>query len=238
MTVYVDRDEQRRFWPRYEEVRPRGLPILRVSLPRRYSHRRLEQLARRLYRQGARRFFSGDPALDLSPLVPVSPLSLYRAKGAELVLALLPGVPVRARRVALRGEEAGSDAWALAERLCPQVGTLFLDFDRGEEALAGRLRERFGAAALHLGQGLPPQAAVELSPRSLELPQTLRLWGEPELQGLCLTAEAALPGFPELPLWELWWETGRLEAGEVRVCPREELLDRRGENTYNNRIAS
>lgn len=225
MVAYFYRSEEQIFWPRYEAAAPMGLPILKVALPRNYSPRRLKRTAGRLYRRGLRRFLPGDPRLDPAPLVPVSPLPLLRAKGAELALALLSGLPPRERRIALRGGAAGPEAWAIAEDLCPRVGALLLDFDRGEEALAHHLRQRFGAASLHLGQGQGPQAAVELDFRPASVPQTLRLWGEPDLLGLTLS-----PGEP-LPLLELLWETGRVELKDLLVNG----LDRRAENTYNNR---
>ena len=211
MVAYFYRTEEKILWPRYEAAAPMGLPLIRVALPRKYSPRRLRRLAGRLYRRGIRRFWSDDPALDPEPLRPVSPLPLLRAMGAELVLALVAAVPLQERQIALRGETAGPEAWVIAEDLCPQVGGLYLDFDRGEEELALHLRERFGAVPLHLGQGRPPLAAVELGPRPSQLERTLRLWGEPELLGLTLLPEV------ELPFLELLWETGRIDRKELRV---------------------
>lgn len=211
MVAYFYRSEESIFWPRYEPAAPMGLPVLRVGLPPKYSPRRLKRTTERLYRRGLRRFWTDEPGLDLAPLVPISPLPLLRAKGAELALTLLAGMPLRERRAALRGEAAGPEAWAMAEALCPQTGALLLDFDRGEEALARHLGQRFGAAPLRLGQGPEPHLAVELDPRPSRLDPTLRLWGEPDLLGLTLS-----PGEP-LPLLELLWETGRMDLGELRV---------------------
>ena len=118
----------------------------------------------------------------------------------------------RRRCVALRGENAG-DAWAAAAALCPQVGNLLLDFERGEEGLARRLREVYGAAALHLDQGPKPQASVEFSPRDKEVGKTLRLWGKPGLAGVEITAG----GVDDLPLLALLWETGRLSLENITV---------------------
>lgn len=206
------------FRPRYETAAPVGLPILKVALPPKFSSRRRRRLAEKLYGRGIRRFLAAGPLWDMSPLVPISPLPLLRAKGAELVLTLLPGLPPWERRVALRGEMAGPEAWRLARDLCPRVGGLLLDFDRGEETLERRLREVYGAAPLHLGQGPAPQAAVELAPRPESLERTLRLWGEPELGSLSLLTEGPPdPELPRLPLLELLWETGRLSLEEIRV---------------------
>lgn len=223
MVAYLYRGETNRFFPCCSVSYPEGLPILEVALPSRYSSRRLAGTAQKLYRRGLRRALSHDPELILPPLAPISPLPLCRAKGAELVLSLVEGTPVRKRRLALRGEAAGPEAWRLAERLCPQVGGLLLDFDRGEEALSRHLRERYGAAPLHLGQGDAPQAAIELAPRPFSAERTLRLWGQPELQGLSLLPERPLPsGFPALPFLELLWETGRVDTDRIRVERAEE----------------
>lgn len=219
MIAYFCREGEWRFSPRYEAEAPWGLPILRVGLPSRYSSlHRLERVGRRLYRRGVRRFLAEDPSLTAGPLAPISPLPLCRAMGGPLALELLSGLPLRDRRVALRGETAGPEAWRIAEALCPRVGLLLLDFDRGEETLACRLREEFGAAVLSLGQDRAPQMAVELAPRPAPLPRTLKLWGEPDLLGLALLPEGPLPpGFPELPFLELLWETGRVELDRIRV---------------------
>jgi len=219
MVAFFYPSEERIFRPRCEPAAPLGLPVLKVTLPRSYSSRRLERLAGRLYRKGLRRCLTDDPDLVRGPLVPISPLPLLRAKGAGFALALLPGTPLRQRRVALRGEAAGPGAWRLAGELCPRVGALLLDFDRGEESLARHLRERFGAPPLHLGHGPAPQVSVELAPRPGPVAyHTLRLWGEPELLGLTLWTEEPLPPeLPRLPFLELLWETGRVDPAGIRV---------------------
>ena len=221
MVAYFYREGERKLFPRYEESTPWGLPVLRVGLPDRLSPRRRERLARGLYGRGLRRYLAGEGLGSFPPLAPVDPLPLCRAKGAELVLALLPGVELRQRRVALRGAQADSTAWALAGALCPRVGALLLDFDRGEGELARHLRDRYGAASLHLGQGRPPLAALELAPRPYSLPRTVTLWGRPELRGLTLTVgdRALPPELPALPFLELLWETGRVDREEIRVVP-------------------
>lgn len=224
MVGWLDWSEARGFWAKVTAVRPMGLPLLRAALPPGKPERRLRQGAKALRRRGVRRVVTS-PGLDEEAglrefgLEPVSPLPLYRAMGGRLALFLLEDVPLRTRRVALRGEEADSGAWLLAQTLCPQVGTLFLDFDRGEETLGDRLRERYGAAPRPLGQGLEPQVSLELAPRSDPVGKTLRLWGEGELGGLAVTLPgAALPeGLPELPLLELLWETGRIKIEDLAV---------------------
>lgn len=217
MVTYFYQQKTRSFWPQYEVLSPMGFPVLGVGLPAKYPSRRLQSLSRRLYRRGIRRFLAGDGISVPPPLVPVDPLPLCRVKGGDLALALLSHLPVRERRVVLRGEKAGPDAWTIAEALCPQVGALLLEFDRGEEPLSRRLRSHYGAVVLHLGQGRPPQLAVELSPRPSGDFPALRLWGKPELLGFTLRPERPMPpGLPPLPFLELLWETGRIGVEELR----------------------
>lgn len=225
MVGYLYRAEGRRLLLRTAPVRLHGLPLLGAALPEGEGLRRLDRCARALRRAGCRRVLteSGLAGPELPELLarrdlaPVDPLPLCRAKAPELVLALVERLPFRRRRVALRGENAQA-AWSLASALCPQIGTLLLDFDRGEEELACRLRAVYGAAALTLDQGPEPQVSVELSRREGSAGTTLRLWGEPDLAGLELTAgedpEGPLDG---LPLLELLWETGRLDLGGITV---------------------
>ncbi len=217
MVAYFYPGKTRSFRPQYTVMAPGGLPVLGVGLPPRISPRRLEGISRRLYRRGIRRFLAGEAVSVPLPLIPVDPLPLCRVRGAQLTLELLSHLSLRERRVALRGEKAGPEAWAIAEQLCPQVGALFLEFDRGEEVLARHLRSRYGAAPLHLGREPAPQVSVELSPCSPGAFRTLRLWGEPELLGLTLRPEWPLPpDLPPLPFLELLWETGRIEPEELR----------------------
>lgn len=217
MVAYFYPEETRFFRLQYHVLFPYGLPVLGIALPKKYSSQRLQRLSRRLYQKGLRRFLAGDGLSIPGPLAPVDPLPLCRVKGAELALALLEGVAPRRRRVVIRGEKADPQAQRLAEELCPRVGAIFLEFDRGEEALARRLRSQYGAVALHLGQGQMPQLAVELSPRPPGEFPALRLWGEPDLLGLTLRPERALPPeFPHLPFLELLWETGRISPEELR----------------------
>lgn len=225
-----------------ELAAPLGLPLLRVALPPGPSLRRVRRGMRRLCRQGVRRVLV-DPALwdgEAEALLkhyglqPVDPLPLCRAQGARLALFLLEDTPAPRRRVALRGSVADAAVRAAAFQLCPRAGTLLLDFERGEEELGRALWLRYGAAPLHLGAGAPPGVSVEFSPaESLEVP-TLRLWGVPELGGLTLAPEETLPGgLPRLPFLQLLWETGRRRLEDMAVGPEANVLDRRGQNTYN-----
>lgn len=226
MVGWLDRAEKWRPWPRLTAAGPLGFPLLKAALPPGRPERRLRQGARALRRRGVSRVLAAPGLADAELLEGwglrlVEPLALYRAMGGQMALFLLEDMPLRKRRVALRGEEADVWAWTLAQTLCPQVGTLFLDFDRGEEELGARLRARYGAAPIHLERGPEPQVTLELSPRPTAQGKTLRLWGEPELEGLTVTLPgAALPqGLPELPFLELLWETGRVKVGELAVIP-------------------
>lgn len=224
MVGWLDWSEQRHFWPRLTAVRPQGLPLLRAALPPGKLERRLRQGAKALRRRGVSRVVAAPGLEDAESLrrrglYLVEPMPLYRAMGGRMALYLLKDVPLRERRVALRGEEADGTAWALARELCPQVGGLLLDFDRGEETLGDRLRACYGAAPRPLGCGPGPQVTLELSPRAEQVGETLRLWGEGELGGLTLTLTGAvLPeGLPRLPFLELLWETGRVKGEDLAV---------------------
>lgn len=206
--------------PRVEPVRVHSLPLLGAGLPPGELSRQLDRGAKALRKKGCVRALTA-PGLDCTELTdilrrnglsPIDPLPLCRAKAPQLALALVEKLPLRRRCVALRGEDARA-AWPMAAALCPQVGMLLLDFDRGEEELACRLREVFGAAALDLRQGPTPQASVEFDPCGEAAGTPLRLWGTPQLAGRKLTGA----GEEYLPLLELLWETGRLGLEDIVV---------------------
>lgn len=211
------------------------LPLAAVGIPAGDRDRALRRAVKALSGVGARRCltppgFEDWAALTALGLSPVDPLPLCRTMAAELVLFCLNDVPLRRRRVALRGHDALA-ACSLAQALCPQVGAILLDFDRGEEALGKLLRETYGAAPLHLSRDRPPQLSVELSPMPPLGCRTLRLWGPPDLAGLDLTADFPLPPEVEpLPFLALLWETGRLKREEIHPAY---ALDRPEEKPYN-----
>lgn len=224
MVGWLRETEGWRLVPQATNTRIAGLTLLEVALPPGERTWRLRQGAKALRRRNVRRVLvspelSDREILERWGISPIASLSLCRAMGARLALKLLEDVPLWERRVALRGENAGAESWALARELCPRVGLLLLEFDRGEEMLSRRLREECGAAALHLGTGPPPLLSLELSPRAELAGERLKLWGEPDLLGLSLE----LPGLelpeevPKLPFFELLWETGRLKTGELTV---------------------
>ncbi len=231
MVAWLRREERYRLLPRVKVVAVETLPLLAAEVPPGKLERRMAQVGRALGRRGVRRVLvspelagpEGISGLEAYGLQEVDPLPLCRAKGGELALACLEGVPCRERRVVLRGERADGTAWTLAEKLCPHVGLLLLDFQQGEEALSRHLRALYGAPVLRPEQAPPPQAAVELSPcRALPV-RTLRLWGKPELAGLTLTGgEGAHPEIPRLPFLQLLWETGRVELKDLWVAGRAE----------------
>lgn len=206
--------------PHVEPVFLHTLPLLGAGLPPGELSRQLDRGVKILQKKGCVRVLTA-PGLDCrslpeilrrNELAPIDPLPLCRAKAPQLALALVERLPLRRRCVALRGEN-GRDAWPAAAALCPQVGMLLLDFDRGEEELARRLRAVYGAAALDLCQGPPPQVSVEFAPRGEAAGTPLRLWGTPELAGCKLTGA----GEEHLPLLELLWETGRLRLEDIVV---------------------
>lgn len=229
MVALLRYDGRKRGRVRMRQVLHSGVVFLAVDLPKRMGGVRWRRLARSLRKRGARRAIpvGEGPSPQRLGLVPVDPAPLCRSLAPAMTQALLAQIPLRCRRVALRGED-GRTAAALAQALCAQARTLLLDFDRGEEELARDLRGRLGIACPHLGQGEEPQMCLELAPRPTKGPCTVRLWGEPDLGGLTLTAAAPPPGTPPLAFWTVLWETGRLRAEEIAVT-----LDRKREKPYN-----
>lgn len=229
MVGYLYERQPERGWERLRrhppaQVRLEGLSLLGMGLPPGGDFRSLDRGARALRKKGCARALTQPELrcpelpdiLRRNGLNPIDPLPLCRAKAPELALTQVEALPLRRRCVALRGENAGV-AWAAAAALCPQVGTLLLDFDRGEEALAQRLRAVYGAAALGLRQGPPPQVSVEFAPRSPEAGRALRLWGAPNLAGCALSSG----GVDDPPLLTLLWETGRLELRNITAQWRD-----------------
>lgn len=210
--------------PQVEPVCVHGLRLLGAGLPPGSGLRQFDRGARALRKRGCGRVLTAPELrsperkdiLGRRGLVPIDPLPLCRAKAAALALALVEELPLRHRWVALRGENAQT-AWPAASALCPQVGMLLLDFDWGEEELAQRLRTVYGAAALDLRQGPPPQVSVEFAPRSPEAGRALRLWGAPNLAGCALSSG----GVDDPPLLTLLWETGRLELRNITAQWRD-----------------
>lgn len=223
MVGWLRWSEEKGFFPKLYKDRPLGLSLLTAALPEGRPRRRMAQGAMALRRQGVRRAVLA-PSLGTRELLsqfdlrPVDPLPLCRALGAKLALARLEDVPLRERRVALRGEKADPVALALAQTLCPQTGTLLLDFDRGSEDLSNHLHRCYGAAPLTLGNAPPPQVTLELDPRRDTLPGTLKLWGEPDLGKLELWCDLPIPAdLPRLEAMTLLWEAGRLPLSAFQV---------------------
>ncbi|MDE6107990.1 MAG: hypothetical protein K2F83_04865 [Oscillospiraceae bacterium] len=216
---------ERGFFPKLCKERPLGLSVLTAALPAGKPRHRLAQGATALRRRGVRRVVLAPGLGDSGTIAalglqPVDPLPLCRAMGAQLALTRLKDIPLRERRVALRGEKADPVALALAQTLCPQTGALLLDFDRGGEELSDYLHRRYGAAPLTLGNAPPPQVTLELGPRANQstLPGTLKLWGEPDLGGLELWCDLPIPAdLPRLEAMALLWEAGRMPLSAFQV---------------------
>lgn len=225
MIAYFCKKKEGHFWAKTDPFCPLFAPFLRISIPAGYPAFALRRRVKWLEKRGIRRYIADrelfpPKALEAYGLKEVDPLPLCRAKAAQLALALLPQAPYLCR-VSIGGERVDQTAIALAEALCPQVGTLYLDFDRGGEDLALHLRAAFGAAPQPPGR--TPHLAVELSHRKPLGERTLRLWGEPDLLGLSLTVPGGLPGRPD-PLRHLTilWESGRCALSQISVCPAGE----------------
>lgn len=221
--------------PTVTPVQVLGYPLAEVSLPTGDLSRRLRQGARALERRGIRRVVTAPglakrEELEALGLSPVDPLPLCVAKGRDMALFLMKGIPLRERRVAIRGDRAAGPAWELAHALCPETAALFLEFERGEAELADSLRGRYGAAPQPLGQDTP-QLTLEFSPGPYPAGRTLKLWGEPDLCGLRLCPPGPVPpDLEELPLLTLLWEAGRVRTDEIPVTF---ALDRTEESPYN-----
>lgn len=233
MVGYLYPEEKKRLFVRPQPLTLCDLSLAAAGVPP--GERGLRQAGRALARLGVRRCLAppGFPAwegLSAWGLAPVDVLPLCRALAPDMVLFLLDDLPIRHRRVALRGSD-GRQGWSLAHLLCPRVGALLLDFDRGEEELGASLRREFGAAPRSLGQGGQAQVSVEFSPRPFGEGRVLKLWGEPDLAGLELSVGWPLPQEADaLELLTLLWEMGRLKREKIQVAF---ALDRQEENSYN-----
>lgn len=220
MVGWLRTTEERRWRPIVEPARILDLPLVEVSLPPGDMDRRVGQGARALRKRGVGRVLVSPQyeGADLTRwgLRMVDPLPLCRALGADLALELLKGVPLRERRVALRGSRVDRDVFRAAQLLCPQAGELLLDMDRGGEELAAALRARYGAPPRTLVQGGEPQVSLEFGPRPAPAGVALRLWGRPDLAGVVLSLGRPLPGdLPGLPFLSLLWEEGRVKKGDI-----------------------
>lgn len=216
MVGWVRWTRERRFRPGVSAVRVLGFPLLAVDLPEGDPARRGRQAAKALARRGASRALLPPELGEAFP--GVDPLPLCRAMGADLALAFLGDVPLRERQVVLRGEKADRVALDLADTLCPQVGSLYLDFDRGEEELAGYLRFRYGTPPHPPGRIPRVQLAVDLSPREKRGEPTLILWGRPGLLGLGLSLGKELPeNLPQFPFLALLWENGWVKKEDILI---------------------
>ncbi len=164
MIAYFCKKKEGHFWAKTDPFCPLFAPFLRISIPAGYPAFALRRRVKWLEKRGIRRYIADrelfpPKALEAYGLKEVDPLPLCRAKAAQLALALLPQAP-HLCRVSIGGERVDQTAIALAEALCPQVGTLYLDFDRGGEDLAFHLRTAFGAAPQ------PPQPKKPPKPKT------------------------------------------------------------------------
>lgn len=226
MVALLRENETERRLPKYTRRCVEGVTLLDVTLPRKLSPRRQRSVARQLQKEGVRRVLMGErcPPMEMERygLSAVTPLPLYRALGDQLALASVAECPVAERRIALRGIRADGAAFLLAERLCPQVGTLILDFEREDGALFDYLRRRFGAVALPPRSAPPPQVSVELDRRQGAGERRLKLWGTPYLEGVELWAEVPIPQEVPAAAWlTLLWESGRLPLTAFEARRRE-----------------
>lgn len=226
MTAFLRENEGRSPLIRYGRYTLDGISLPEVVLPK-IAAKQPKRTAERLRKAGVRRFlpiggWSGQARLRAF-LPEVTPLPLYRALTAELLLTRVEHIPPRERRVALRGERVDGCARLAAEALCPKVGTLILDFRWGGEELAEELNRRFGVAPLTELRGEPPHGVAELSPCGASIENSIKLWGEPNTEGAELVWERPVPREVPAAEWLTFlWEAGRLPLSELRVRMSQE----------------
>ena len=210
---------------RLEQGRLRSLPVLNAHVPRggRWERHRVDNAARLLYRQGVRRVvplreFDWWDILNRRGLWPVDALPLYRAMGAQLVLAALAGrgEDLRDAAVVLRGDHVDAELAAAARKLCPMVRRLAVDTKRGAQQLSRELYWQYGAA-VESGQAGRDWLSVRFNGENLG--ENLVLCGGPCLMGL----EVYAPGLtvpeelePAAVLTALW-QAGLLGTEELCV---------------------
>lgn len=214
---------------RVERERLLSLPVLKARVPRggwRESGR-VDRAAHLLYRQGVRRVlpvreFNRWDNLNGRGLWPVDTLPLYRAMGAQLVLAVLEGrgeAPCDAA-VVLRGDHVDADLSAAARKLCPLVRRLAVDTQRGAQQLSWELYWRYGAA-VEPGQTDGTWLSVRFNGENCG--EDLVLCAQPRLMGL----EVYAPGLavPEelepVPVLTALWQAGLLSAQQIRIVPNK-----------------
>lgn len=191
----------------------RGLPVLRMDLPRR--SRRPERTVRRgaelLRRQRVTHVlvpseFEWWPVLERTGLRKVDTRSLRCALAPEWVLLKLSelGVAPGEACLCLKGCREDVDMELAARRLCGVVRNLVIDVP-GDSLLALRLRREFGVPVL-------PAASVNGH-------LTLEFDSGPVLSGIQVSLKKG--GLPEdcdrLALIGALWENGRVKLNEIAI---------------------
>lgn len=216
---------------RLEQIRVRGMPLLRAGVPMGWSTRGgLPPAAaggpRPCGRQGCAAIlvpegFAGWPQVVEEGLFPVDPVPLCRVLAPRLALAMLEsrGVEPGQAAVLLRGRRVDRALFETAHTLCPRVRTLALAVPDGGAELCVLLRQEYGAAVPETLGGMRADVAVDFAPVLPDMPGNLVLCPPaPCLSGLELRARSAeLPGVESLPVLALLWEEGRLPLGEIEI---------------------
>lgn len=197
-----------------EEVR--GMPLLRVELPRRLSARGGARVARCFQRYRVHQTFN-DPGPWPGPALP--PLSdtrsLWIAKAADAAALTLEhrGCPPRRAKVELYSDCFGSREARLTDELLLRFRELTLSMPVPEGYL-WRLQQRHGVTS-SAGEG---DLSLCLSPVRRE--HSLELWfRQPQPPGLELTAAGVEvpPGCPVQPLLAALVEQGRAAETEIEI---------------------
>ena len=213
MYAYVVNAHRLSLWQ--EEVR--GMPLLRVELPRRLSPRVCRRVERWLRHAGVHALLSCPDQWFAAPLPPLNPTrSLWREKAAEVALARLQqtGVPPSRATVEICGDRFSAQERAVILTLLTRVRALSLSLP-APEAFLWQLQREYGVCPL----SGPGHLALCFSPA--DRAQMLPLWdARPDVPGLSLTASLPElpPDCPRLPLLAALLEQGRIRTEEIRIC--------------------
>lgn len=224
--------------PRLGEERLAGVRFLRAEVPLppklrpARAARRVAAAGRLLAERGVRRVVTAADfpywsALAGWGLGPVWAAPLCRACAVSLALAALEGLGVSpdGATVALRGERVTPELERAAGQLCRAVRRPVIGVERGGEALAEELRQRYGIPVLADLPRRAPHVALHFDPVPGGGEAVLDLWGpRPRLLGY----EPALPGWTLPPHWDplpllaALAEEGALRGEDLRWTRGEE----------------
>lgn len=194
----------------------RGMPLLRVELPGRLSHRSCAKVIRCFDRYRVHQTFNGPGDWPGSALPPLSDTrSLWTAKAADAAALILEhrGRPPQQAKVELYSDRFGPREAQLIGRLLPRFRDLTLSLPVPEEYL-WLLQQQYGVT--------PSAGAGDLSLclAPAERAHSLDLWfRQPQPRGLEWTAAEVEvpPDCPAQPLLAALVEQGRASEEEIEI---------------------